>query len=82
MYMDMCIGAPLVLKERKAQLAISVYGYLKRFAAIHCIQNDLDWLSQPDAAQLMVELMRTVHDPLTWKIDVGKRIKAMELGQW
>jgi len=75
-------GAPLVLKERKARLAMSVYGYAKRFAAIHCLQKNLDWISEPEAAQLMVEFLHTVHDPLTWKIDLAKRIKAMELGQW
>ena len=23
-----------------------------------------------------------VHDPMTWNLDVAKRIKAIELGEW
>lgn len=75
-------GLPFVLKERQARLAISVYGYMKRLAAVHCLQKDLDWMSERDALALMGQLLRTVHDPLTWKLDVQKRIKSMELGQW
>lgn len=42
-------GQNSVLEERMMRMAISVYGYLKRVAAIHCVQNDKKIISIDNA---------------------------------
>jgi len=38
-----------LLEERKMRIAISVYGYLKRMAAIQCLQHGKDKISVTEA---------------------------------
>jgi hypothetical protein len=72
----------VVLDERMMRIAISVYGYLKRVAAISCVQNRKAMISEEDALETLVERMWKIHDPLNWKIDVKKRIEAIGCGEW
>lgn len=71
------------LDERLVRSLTSVYGYLKRIAAIHVMQQGRSEVV-PLAMfmpQLRLHLQR-IHDPLTWNEDVRKRIDEMRLGPW
>lgn len=72
----------IVLQERMLRMAISIYGYLKRVAAISCVERGVPMLSCGDAYQHVEALIKKVHDPLSWEVEVKKRIKAIELGEW
>ena len=74
-------GEPAALKARNMRIAISVYGYLKQFAAVHCVRQGKDWMPAREALGVLGRALRELHDPLTWTMDVQKRVKAIELGQ-
>ena len=71
-----------LLEERKMRIAISVYGYLKRIAAIQCLQHGKDKMSVTEAQALMSMAVRHVHNPLSWSCDVEERVTEMKLGKW
>ena len=75
-------GKNLALEEREMRIGISMLGYLKRYAAIGCIQEGRDYMNVVEALRKMQELLLRVHEPFTWKIDVKRRIKEIELGEW
>jgi hypothetical protein len=75
-------GKDLVLDERLMRLTISIYGYLKRIAAVSCVQEEQEMMSEEEAYQLLGNRLRRLFDPLSWKADVRKRMKAIELGEW
>ena len=71
------------LDERLMRSLISVYGYLKRIAAIHVMQQGR--CDVVPLALLLPELrlqLQRIHDPLAWNDDVRKRIDEMRLGPW
>ncbi len=76
------IDAELLLNVRMMQMAVSVYGYLKRIAAVHGVQHGEAFVGTTDAMKRLQLLLAKVHDPLTWKADVEKRIDLIRLGQW
>ncbi|BCR03139.1 hypothetical protein DESUT3_02080 [Desulfuromonas versatilis] len=63
-------------------MAISIFGYLKRVAAIHCIQSGKAMVDAEQALWKMEPLLRELYEPLAWQADVKKRIQEMQLGQW
>jgi hypothetical protein len=71
-----------VLNERLMRIAISMYGNLKRVAAIRCMQNGDDFMPHGQALLYLTTLLNKVHNPLDWRQDVEKRIQHMRLGQW
>lgn len=71
-----------LLEERKMRIAISVYGYLKRMAAIQCFQHGKDKMSVTEAQALLSMVVRHVHNPLSWSCDVEERVTEMRLGKW
>ena len=75
-------GKELVLDERLIRLTISIYGYLKRMAAVSCVKQGQPMMSEEEAYGLLGERLRQLFDPFSWKLDVQKRIKAIELGEW
>lgn len=75
-------GKELVLDERLMRLTISIYGYLKRIAALSCVKRGQPMMSEEEALGLLGERLRQLFGPLSWKIDVRKRMKAIELGEW
>jgi hypothetical protein len=75
-------GQPAALELQMTRVAIAILGYLKRAAAIHCVQNDLDLIDIKNALNNMEPYFRTLHDPLAWQIDVKQRKKEIQLGQW
>ena len=70
------------LKERMLRLASSVDGYLKRAAAIDALRRGLPCVPHAEALDRFSDLLRLVHDPLTWRADVERRVVQMRLGQW
>lgn len=76
------LGQNAVLSERLERIGISIFGYLKRVAAIACIQNGEDMLTAEEAWQLLRPHFDQIYDPLSWQLDVRKRVDEMRLGQW
>ncbi|WP_026603433.1 replication initiation factor domain-containing protein [Methylomonas sp. 11b] len=76
------IDPQMMLDERLTRIAISMYGYLKRIAAIDCVQKGKEMISYEDAIKRIARKMELIHDPLTWETDVEKRINQIRLGQW
>jgi hypothetical protein len=71
------------LDERLKRCMLSVYGYLKRVAAIRAMQQGrTDVIGLPFLLPDLRDLLRQIHDPLGWAIDVRKRIDQMRLGPW
>ncbi len=71
-----------LLNARLMRIAISIQGYLKRVAAVECVLHDRQMLTNSEALKHLEGLLVRVHDPLTWKTDVRKRIDSIKLGQW
>lgn len=71
-----------VLEERLMRLGISVYGYLKRIAALRSVQHNLDPMAIKKAQHELTTMLDMVHDPLTWQTDVESRMKMIRMGQW
>jgi len=59
-----------------------MYGYLKWMAAVSCVKHEQPMMTEEEAYRLLGERLRHLFDPLSWKPDVQKRIKAIELGEW
>jgi len=76
------IGDSAILEERTMRLVISMYGYLKRIAAIKCIQSKQPMLSPEKTLNHFGNLINKIHEPLDWENDVSRRIKEMQLGKW
>lgn len=72
----------VVLSHRMMQMAISMYGYLKRMAAVRAIQQHKPELSVGETLYVFDRMIQKLHDPLTWHADVDKRIRAIRLGEW
>lgn len=76
------LNMPALLDERMMRITISLYGYLKRIAAIYSLQGNTPAISLHQArAHLSVQLEH-IHDQLTWQSDVERRITEMRLGEW
>lgn len=71
-----------LLDERLTRIAQSVYGYIKRIAAIDLMYTNADKSYMDEALTHLGNLITEIHDPLTWQIDVNKRVKEMRLGEW
>jgi len=79
---DRCMDEDVVLEERELRIAISMYGYVKRIAAIQCLKMNEHMVSKEDAIIYLEALLSRVHDPLIWKTDVEKKTTQMRLGKW
>jgi hypothetical protein len=71
-----------IINERLMRLGISVYGYMKRMAALNCMNIRRDTMTFKDALIRLDELMKMVHEPLTWNEDIKRKVKGMQLGEW
>lgn len=76
------IDQAAILNERLMRITISMYGYLKRIAAVHCLQTGQPMITDAEAMQRLEKLITKVHEPMTWQTDVTKRIDSIRLGQW
>jgi hypothetical protein len=70
-----------LLDARLMRIAISIQGYLKAVAAINCVRHDKPMVSNREALLHLEGLLGKVHEPLTWKTDVQKRIDDIRLGK-
>lgn len=71
-----------LLEEREMRIAISVYGYLKRIAAIQGIKRKTPEIGFNESCTLLLKKLRHIHNDLTWENDVCRRYDEMRLGQW
>ena len=76
------LGQQVVLEERLMRLGISVYGYLKRLAAVRCVQREKRTMTLEESLRHLGQLVQQMHEPLDWHADVEKRITAIRLGEW
>lgn len=76
------VGQPAALEERMQRMAISIYGYLKRIAAIRFIQDGRSFPTPDSSLRHIEQMIGKLHDPLSWEVDVDKRIKEIMYGQW
>lgn len=70
-----------LLQARLMRMAVSIQGYLKAIAATDCVMHGKEMVSNKEALLHLQGLLAHVHDPLTWKSDVQKRIDAIRLGK-
>lgn len=75
-------GQNSVLEERMMRMAIAVQGYLKKVAAVHCVQTGKTMIDVNEALGVIDANIQKIHEPLAWQVDVEKRIKEIRLGQW
>ncbi len=75
-------GGSEILEERLRRMEISIHGYMKRAAAIYCIQKGVEKISFEETMKNISEGIRKIYEPLVWKMDVEKRRKEMLLGKW
>jgi hypothetical protein len=76
-------GQTASLEERMMQIIISMYGYLKRLAAIRCIREKQSKISLDATVSYMNQLITNkLHENLSWQMDIEKRVKEMQLGEW
>lgn len=69
----------LMLDETLTRMAISMEGYLKKIAAIECLKEGRPMLSQRQTIERTVRLLEKVHNGLTWRKDVQRRIDQLRL---
>lgn len=68
--------------ERLTRIALSVYGYIKRVAAIDALYSGKQKSFMDEACQHLFNIVNEVHDPLTWQQEVDRRANEMRLGEW
>jgi len=70
------------LRGREQRIIISIYGYLKRLAAIRSLTSKKRNQKLDKTLERMGNLVKRIHDPMSWELDVEKRTTEMELGKW
>ena len=70
-----------MLDKRFIRIAISVYGYIKRVAAIDALYTGVEKSYVDEAFTHLQNKIMELHDPLTWQNDVNKRVEQMRLGE-
>jgi hypothetical protein len=68
-----------MLDEVLMRMAISMEGYLKKIAAIECLKEARPMLSQRQTIDRVVPLLEKVHNELTWRGDVQRRMDQLRL---
>lgn len=71
-----------LLEERLTRIAISIYGYVKRVAAIDMLYTGREKSYMDEAFDHLQNRLNELHDPLTWDQDVKRRVNEMRLGEW
>lgn len=68
------------IEDKLARISISVYGYMKRFAAIKGIQSRKPDVSFDEAFDFLRLKLDRVHDDFDWQLSVKRRYDEMSLG--
>jgi hypothetical protein len=63
------------------RMAISVYGYVKKVAAIDALYTGEKKSYVDEAFTHLQNKIMELHDPLTWQTDVDKRVEQMRFGE-
>ena len=74
------IDPQMMLDQTLMRMAISMQGYLKKIAAIECLKVGRPMLSQGQTIDRLIPLLRKVHNGLTWRTDVQRRIDQLRVG--
>lgn len=74
------LDARAQLDETLMRMAISMEGYLKKVAAIECLKEGRPMLSQGQTIDRLIPLLEKVHNGLTWRGDVQRRIDQLRVG--
>lgn len=69
----------VMLDETLMRMAISMQGYLKKIAAIECLKEGRPMLSQDQTIERLIPLLEKVHNGLTWRGDVQRRMDQLRL---
>jgi hypothetical protein len=69
------------LSERKFWIAVSVFGYLKRVAAIEQLLTGSEIPTPEQSLEELTHEMKKLYDPLTWRHDVKKKAEEMKAGK-
>ena len=75
-------GKEASLDERLMRMAIAVYGYAKRAAAIQCVKRNKEIIPLDEALDSLRNRIAGFHHQFNWSIDVKKRIESIEGGEW
>jgi len=75
-------GKEAALEERMVRMAIAVYGYAKRAAAIQCVKKNKEVIPLDEALDSLRNRIAVFHHHFNWSIDVKKRIESIEGGEW
>lgn len=75
------IDPQAALNAQLMRIAVSVYGYQKRIAAIVSIQDHQESASLGQAQATLSELIEKLHDPLSWQVDVAAKRDQTLLGR-
>ncbi len=75
------LDMPALLDQRMMRITISLYGYMKRIAAIYSLQGKTLPISLEQARAHLAIKLEHIHDPLTWQTDVERRITEMRMGE-
>lgn len=76
------LDMPALLDERMMRISISLYGYMKRIAAMYSLHGNTPAISLNEARAHLAVQLKHIHDPLTWETDVERRMTEMRLGEW
>ena len=76
------LDMPALLDQRMMHITISLYGYMKRIAAIYSLHGNTPAASLNQARAHLAVQLKHIHDPLTWQTDVERRMTEMRLGEW
>lgn len=76
------IDPAALLDERLVRMVVSVYGYMKRIAAINGLRSQRLEIGLDETLEVLRRRLWAVHDPLSWESDVDRRMTEMRLGQW
>lgn len=67
------------LDETLMRMAISMEGYLKKIAAIECLKEGRPMISQSQTIDRLIPMLEKVHNGLTWRGDVQRRMDQLRL---
>ena len=73
------IDPRMMLDETLMRMAISMEGYLKKVAAIECLKEGRPMISQGQTIDRLIPLLEKVHNGLTWRGDVQRRMDQLRL---
>jgi hypothetical protein len=74
------IDAEAVINDQLFRLAVSLYGYHKRIAALIGLRDRRTEVSLGEAATHVRALMHRIHEPVTWQSDVEAKRRESQYG--